>query len=801
MLSIRSARLSKFGDPTPFQGRESFKTTLILGFSSLGAIYGDIGTSPLYVFSSIFPEGVPSEDHIVGAMSCIFWVFTLIVVVKYCFIVLFFGPNNNEGGQVAIYAKIAGRLSIGPKGVPLIEDEEDLLTITRSETHDNEFDTSGGTPPETKWYLRFTPKGGRFNKILVNKYLSPLIMGLCFLGCGLVISDGLLTPTTSVLSAVDGIAVAAPSFQSKVMPVSCVILLMLFSIQGFGSGLLLVLFAPCIFTWLLLLLVSGIINIARYRPGIFAALNPAQAVWFLRSYHDIDKLGAVMLAITGTEAMFADIGHFLRLSVQLTLGGFVFPCLMMQYLGQAAYLTKHPEGIANVFYLSIPGGPGTPFYWIVFAFATVGTVIASQALILGVFSILRQLIHLDCFPNFKVVHTSSKNSGRIYIPAVNYILMVAVICTCVGFRTSSNVTAAYGLGVAMDFVVTSLLISICLLYVYRVKILVAVAYLAVLLPLEMCLVVSGLRKVPYGAWFTLMVATLMTSFLAFWRGCRSLVVNQEYASRVKVKSVIEAGEKPLVLKLGSSATAGDHAIEYKVRHGKQCYDFHRYNGVGIMYTNVVHDRNSASVVPQLFQKLVTSFPCAPDRLIFLSARVVSVPYIKVEDHIILRKMKLVPTAGLYQCVVKFGFMDKMTINNSTVEQILKRVDLEEADEESPISNVKSSTEEHREDRESLAVYIKDLYGSEHSDLKDEPKTRVLHIIENSLIKSRKIPHELYEDSNVIVRGALRAREFVRTMVIQNVFAPINSMFGGFETSLDFDDDGSDLILVGNNVRI
>ncbi|KAK9454377.1 potassium transporter [Dipodascopsis uninucleata] len=278
-------------------------------------------------------------------------------------------------------------------------------------------------------------------------------MLITFFGCGLVMSDGLLTPTTSVLSAIDGISVATNGrLDFAVLPISCGVLVILFLMQHSGSGTISIVFAPIALLWLLSQLITGVINCVRY-PEIFKALNPKFAVDFAREFGGFDRLGSVMLAVTGCEAIFADAGHYGRRSIQLALICFVYPCLFLAYFGQCAYITLYPKDTPDVFYLSVPGGINTPQYWIIFVLATLATIIASQALILGVFSILRQMIYFDCFPAFKVVHTSSKIFGQVYLPTVNYVLMVGVILACIRYQNNSAVTAPYGLGISMDFFV------------------------------------------------------------------------------------------------------------------------------------------------------------------------------------------------------------------------------------------------------------------------------------------------------------------------------------------------------------
>lgn len=285
----------------------------LMTFQSLGAIYGDIGTSPLYVYSSIFPDSEPSEHQTLGAASCIFWTFTIIVMVKYCLIVLFLGPNNGEGGQVAIYAKLARTLHVGPRGVVLPgEMEPDMfLELSKSLTRDSQL---------SKLRVRMT---GWFHEVVFPK----ILLLLCFIGCSLVISDGLLTPTTSgtsvasylsnfvsdgfvspVLSAVGGIEVPVPSISNLVMPISCIILVVLFLLQSLGSSKLSVIFAPIISLWFVAIAVTGIINISKH-PSVLKSLSPKYAIDLLHETGGIDILGAVMLCVTGVEAMFAYVVH------------------------------------------------------------------------------------------------------------------------------------------------------------------------------------------------------------------------------------------------------------------------------------------------------------------------------------------------------------------------------------------------------------------------------------------------------------------------------------------------------------
>lgn len=641
-----------------------------MGFGSLGSIYGDIGTSPLYVLNTVFPGTVVDKKQAIGAVSCIFWVFTLIVILKYCLLVLTLGPNEGEGGQIAIYCKISRFLKTGPIGAKLPGEKEvdDLQLLTRSETRESSLTNSS--------FLK------KSSPLLYNKKFRKLFsfisMCLCFFGCTLVMADGLLTPTTSVLSAVDGIAVAIPSFDSRVMPVAVCILLALFFIQPFGSQYISLAFSPIITIWFLTILVIGIINITPH-PEVFQALSPKEAIDFLKSQGDIDVLGSVMLSITGCEAMFADVGHFSPLSVQLTLGLFVYPCLMITYLGQASYLIDHPDKVSNLFFNCIPGGISGGAYWFVFVLSTLATIIASQALILGCFSILSQMIKIECFPRLKIVHKSAKHHGQIFIPAVNFCLMVAVICTCVGFKTSSNVTAAYGLGVSMDLFITSILITATMFIVYNVHWAIALAYFLPFGGLEMCLVIANLKKVPHGAWFTLMISFTMFTLVSLWRWGMSLKVKQERRDKVRLRDVFStSGFIDQSFHLGKKKTldsgSGSETIVIK-RNSNTYENVVRHHDIVFMHTTDSLLLNSPNTVPALFKELVTQFSSVPSVFVFVAVKIASTPYVGIEEHVVVRPMKYFK--GFYRCVIRFGFMDKVKIDNKLVASILEEVGIQD----------------------------------------------------------------------------------------------------------------------------
>ncbi|KAI3404353.2 hypothetical protein KGF56_002873 [Candida oxycetoniae] len=753
------------------QQQQPWREIFILSFSSLGAIYGDLGTSPLYVLNSIkYPQSPPNKTDIYGSVSIIFYLFTFIVIFKYICIVLILGPNNGEGGQVAIYAKLARHLNIGPKGVTIPggpkEEMSDLQILTKQNTAMSSSSSIINTVSSRIELIKYHP--------MMIKFIQWFILFACFLGCSLVMSDGLLTPTTSVLSSIGGIEVAVPSF-TDVLAVSEVILILLFIIQQFGSSKISFLFAPIIFIWLLGLIICGIYNIVKYHPEIFAALSPYYAIALLRN-GGIDVFSGAMLAITGTEAMFADVGHFGKLPIQLTLGGFVYPALILCYLGQGAYLVKHPEAITNPFFLSIPGGTNSATYWVMFVLATLATIIASQALILSVFSIISQLINLECFPKLKIVHVSSHYSGKVYIPTMNWILMIGVICTTAGFQNSNNVTAAYGLGISLDFIVTSFLIIICMLYVYNANVIWPILFCLVFVPLELCFVISNMKKVPHGAWFPLVMAGLFFFFLAVWRWARSKKVNEEYDRRVRIGELFPfyAANSTTIMDLttitpqvrNSQLTTQYNQDDVNSKFG--VFLLQKHHGIGFMYINFSVLAGSPNTLPRLYEKLVTSFVSIPSNFMFVCIKVVSIPYVENnEDRILVAPMRL---SGHYKCIIRFGFMEDIRITHDLRYAVMR--------------------------------HIPQLALMSNDQLSAIPN---LHFFENGLIQCHGFEQCTNSSSQwKIIHLVRKVIWLIRMLVINHFFSPIFLMTQEYGSFLECDDEkqeSDNKVFLGGITRI
>jgi KUP system potassium uptake protein len=429
--------------------------------AALGVVYGDIGTSPLYAFRECFAphHGVPiNPDSLIGAASLIVWSLLLVVSVKYLYIILRL-DNRGEGGILALAALIRGRAK----------------------------DTSDP-------HLR---------KIL--------IFGLA--GAALIYADGILTPAISVLSAVEGLSVSAPVFSHWAVPVSVVILAAMFAIQRHGTGRVGVLFGPVVLIWFVSLALLGCGALVEH-PQVLWSLSPAQGIQFLihEWKHALPLLAAVFLAVTGGEALYADLGHFGSRPIRIGWFSVVMPALVLNYLGQAALLTADPSAIRNPFFLLAPEALRLPLT----VLATAAAIIASQALITGAFSLTTQAIQLGCLPRLQVRHTSEHSVGQVYVPAVNRLLAVACILLVVSFKTSAALAGAYGIAIALTMAITSLLFHSAARTVWGWSNFKSLLVTAIFLSLDGAFLLANSLKIAHGGWFPLIMGSAVMALMLIW---------------------------------------------------------------------------------------------------------------------------------------------------------------------------------------------------------------------------------------------------------------------------------------------
>ncbi|WP_331351437.1 potassium transporter Kup [Cellvibrio sp. UBA7671] len=439
-----------------------------LTLAAIGVVYGDIGTSPLYTVKEIFAPatGVPLDaTHIVGAVSTIFWALMLVVTLKYVILILR-ADNRGEGGSLALTALAAKTASTNPQ-------------------------------------------------------LRRIIMMIGLFGATLFYGDSIITPAISVLGAMEGLEVATPALKPLVVPITLAILISLFLVQRFGTGAMGKVFGPIVTIWFLMLAVSGIAHIIA-QPAILAALNPLEAWNFLagRGWYVFAAIGAIVLALTGAEALYADMGHFGRKPIQIAWTYLVLPSLALNYMGQGALLLADPTAIANPFYKLFP----QTLIWPALIIATLAAIIASQAVISGAYSMTRQAIQLGFLPRMTVQHTSARESGQIYMPAVNWMLLAGVIAVVLFFGSSSGLAGAYGIAVTVTMATTTCLTFFVVRGRWKLPLPIAIGATLFFLAVDIFLVAGCALKFLDGGWFSLLVAAVLFLIMSTWQRGRTIVM-------------------------------------------------------------------------------------------------------------------------------------------------------------------------------------------------------------------------------------------------------------------------------------
>ncbi len=539
-----------------------------LALGAIGVVYGDIGTSPLYAMKEVFVGHHPlavDQLHIFGVVSLIFWSLLLIVTLKYVLLVLR-ADNNGEGGSLALLALIQRR--------------------------------SGGAK-------------GRWSASLV-------ILGV--LATALFFGDCMITPAVSVLSAVEGLATVEQSFNAFVIPIAVAILVALFYIQSRGTGGIGKLFGPIMLVYFIVLIVLGGINIAA-RPDIIAAIDPRWAFRFVADDGMLAflALGSVVLAVTGAEALYADMGHFGRRPIEVAWLYLVFPALMVNYLGQGALLLGQPAAAENPFFLMASEDWRLPLVIL----STMATVIASQAVITGAFSVVQQAVQLGLMPRLRIEHTSAAEAGQIYIPVVNWALMVMVLLLIFGFKESSNLAAAYGIAVTGTMFISTLLVGVLIRRVWQWPAWAMWLFVGTFLCIDGAYFASNITKVPDGGWFPLLVGAVVFTVLTTWSKGRQLMIERlrEAAMPIKVfiaSAATSASRVPgTAVFMTSTAEGVPHALLHNLKHNK-----------------VLHDR-----------------------IVLLTVAVADQPYWPEDQRVKREDLG----HGFYRVVLRFGFMEEANV--------------------------------------------------------------------------------------------------------------------------------------------
>ncbi|KAG5624370.1 hypothetical protein H5410_009588 [Solanum commersonii] len=668
--------IESWGRQNPIK-KESWRTVIALAYQSLGVVYGDLSTSPLYVYKSTFAEDIQhseSNDEIFGVLSFVFWTLTLIPLLKYVFIVLR-ADDNGEGGTFALYSLLCRytRVSTLPNGQLA---DEDLYE------YKNDRNLSAD---RIGMSLKSTLEKHRF--------LKKILLILALIGTCMVIGDGVLTPAISVFSAVSGLelSMAKHHHQYVEVPVACVILVFLFFLQHYGTHRLGFLFAPIVITWLLCISAIGVYNIIHWNPHVYQALSPYYMYKFLKKTQRGGwmSLGGILLCITGSEAMFADLGHFSQLSIKksafksvphiledtelmcvklfivkmrfstvvlfnvnkgpcrctklkcfmlatanstkiLTRGAslqiaftfVVYPSLILAYMGQAAYLSKHHVIASDYhigFYVSVPEKLRYP----VLAIAILAAVVGSQAIITGTFSIIKQCSALGCFPRVKIVHTSSKIHGQIYIPEVNWTLMVLCLAVTIGFRDTKHISNASGLAVITVMLVTTCFMSLVIVLCWHKNVLFAICFTFFFGSIEALYFSASLIKFLEGAWVPIVLSFIFLAVMYSWH----------YGTLKKYEFDVE-NKIPINWLLTLSPNLG----------------ITRVRGIGLIHTELV------TGIPAIFSHFITNLPAFHQVLVFLCIKSVPVPHVRPEERFLVGRIGP-KEYRVYRCIARYGYRD------------------------------------------------------------------------------------------------------------------------------------------------
>ncbi|KAL9144274.1 hypothetical protein ABFS82_14G285900 [Erythranthe guttata] len=603
-------------------------SSLLLAYQSFGVVFGDLSTSPLYVYSNTFVGKLhhhQNPEAVFGVFSLIFWTLTLIPFLKYVAIILS-ADDNGEGGTFALYSLLCrhGKFNLLPN----------------QQAADEELSS-----------YKYGPSGRSSVSLALRRFLEKhkssrtSLLLVVLLGAGMVIGDGVINPAMSVLSSVSMLASAKARLpEGGVLLLACIILVGLFALQHCGTRKVGLLFAPVVILWLLTIFAVGLYNIIYWNPKIVFALSPHYIVKFFgqTGRDGWISLGGVLLCITGTEAMFANLGHFTACSVRLAFVSVVYPCLVVQYMGQAAYLSKNISSLPYGFYDSIPDA----VLWPVFIIAILAATVSSQSVISATFSTVRQCQALGCFPRVKIVHTSKQIYGQIYIPEINWILMILTLAVAVGFHNTNKIGNAYGLAALSIMLITTFLMALVMVLVWQKNVLLAGAFLLFFWSIEACYLSAACIKIPQGGWFSLALSLIFMVIMFVWH----------YGTRKKYSYDLH-NKVPLKWILGLGPSLG----------------IVRVPGIGLIYSEL------ATGVPSIFSHFVTNLPAFHNVLVFVCVKSVPVPYVSPEERFLIGRVCPRPYR-MYRCIVRYGYMDLQgddgNFENMLIQSIAEFIQME-----------------------------------------------------------------------------------------------------------------------------
>ncbi|KAL0927126.1 hypothetical protein M5K25_001285 [Dendrobium thyrsiflorum] len=594
-----------------------FLRDFILAYKTLGVVFGGLVTSPLYVYPSMNLKS-PTEEDYLGIYSIMFWTLTLIGVVKYICIALN-ADDHGEGGTFALYSLLCKHINIGS----LQSKSVNSRTIFS-------YNSDGPMVTETRNKL------GKF--LEKNIIAQRIVLFIAMSGVCMLIGDGILTPAISVLSAIEGLRGPFPSVSKVVVEgLSVAVLLALFLLQKHGTSRVSFLFSPIMATWTFTTPIIGLYSLLKYYPSIFKALSPHYIVhFFLRNKSKgWQLLGGTILCITGAEAMFADLGHFNRRSIQMAFLLTIYPSLILTYAGQTAYLIRNLNDHSDGFYKFVPH----VVYWPMFIIATLAAIVASQSLISASFSVIKQSVLLDYFPRVRIIHTSQKKEGEVYSPETNYILMVLCVLIILYFGDGKDIGNAFGVVVILVMLITTILLTIVMIIVWRTPIIIAMLYFVPFFIMEGVYTSAVFTKIPQGGWIPFAISIFLASIMFAWHYGRQKKLEYEMKNKIPIDCLNELLSTPQI---------------------------QRVPGLCFFY-NKIED----GITP-LFGHYLKTMRSLHKVTIFITLRYMLVAKVYSNERIIIRKV--VGIDGVYECVIHCGYADSIVLDQQirdSLEQHIK----------------------------------------------------------------------------------------------------------------------------------
>ncbi|KAJ6822174.1 potassium transporter 7-like isoform X1 [Iris pallida] len=594
-----------------------FRKSVVLILQILSVVFGDVGTSPLYTFDVMFNNApIHGKEDVLGALSLVLYTLILIPLVKYVLVVLL-ANDDGEGGTFALYSLICRNAKVSL-----------LPNQMHADTRMSSFRLKVPSP-ELERSLKIK------ERLEASFFLKKLLLQLVLFGTSMVIAGGVVTPAMSVMSAVSGLKVGISSIeQDKVVMISVAFLVILFSVQRFVTSKVGLAIGPALFIWFCSLGGIGIYNLVKHGTTVFAAFNPIYIFLFFErnSTKAWMSLGGCLLCATGSEAMFADLCYFSVKSIQLTFSFLVLPCLILGYLGQAAFLMDNQDASEQVFFSSIPSAA----FWPIFFIANIAALIASRAMITATFSCMKKSMALGCFPRLRIIHPSRKFIGHIYIPTINWFLLVSCLAFVATFRSMNEIGNAYGISEIGVMIMTTILATIIMLLIWQINIILILSFAILFLGLELVFFSSVCGGVGNGSWVTLGFAAILFVIMSIWN----------YGSRLKYETEVnQMLPMDLLKKLGCNLGTV------------------RAPGIGLVYNELVKG------VPAIFGHFLTTLPAIHSMIIFVSIVYVPVPVVPQSGRFLFRRV-CPRSYHMFRCIARYGYKDVPKENHHAFEQLL-----------------------------------------------------------------------------------------------------------------------------------